>query len=141
MSEAGLCLRVSCLFLVFAVIPLTVPLHSTLTQVYPSDLLNCQPSMKNQYPKNATVGQMIIITTIITRVCIVNYNEVIINILLPDTSIILSTSPANPAVNKIRAPNNAGPLVLVVQALFIYYPSDGITALFQNVITIEILKN
>jgi hypothetical protein len=96
--------------------------------------------MRNEYPMNATAGQEIVIITTITNVCIAddNYNQVVVNILLPNTSRILSTAPASPAINKVTAPDIGGSWSLVVQALFIYYPTGGTIDLFQNVITINI---
>jgi len=94
--------------------------------------------MQNKHPLNATAGREIVIITTITNACVADYNQVIVNILLPNTSRILSTAPASPAINKVRAPDTGGPWDLVVQVLFIYYPSGGTIGLFQNTITINI---
>ena len=126
--------------LLFTMIPLAVPLHLTQMQTYASSPLNCEPSMQNEYPKNATIGQWIVITTTVTNVCVAYYNQVIVNILLPYTSRILSTGPDSPAVNKVRAPDTIGPWSLVVQVLLNYYPTDGTIGSFENTIIINIYR-
>jgi hypothetical protein len=96
--------------------------------------------MQNSYPMNATVGREIVIITSVTNICLADYNQVIVNILLPNTSIILSTAPASPAINEVRAPEIGGPWSVVVQAVFIIYPLGGTIGLFQDTITIHVYK-
>jgi hypothetical protein len=70
----------------------------------------------------------------------VDYNQVIVNILLPNSSIILSTAPAiiSPAVNTVRAPPTGGSWSLIVQVLWMDYPMTGTLASYQTTITIMI---
>jgi len=96
--------------------------------------------MQNSYPVNATVGREIIITTTITNVCVADINQIIVNILLPNTSRILSTAPASPAINAVTAPDITGPWSLVVQVQFNNYPLGGTVSQFQDTITIIIWK-
>ena len=96
--------------------------------------------MQNTYPTSATAGRLIVITTSITNACVVDYNRVLVNILLANTSRILSASIASPAINQVRAPDMSGPWRLVVQAQFIYYPEGGMLSLFQESITINVNK-
>ena len=96
--------------------------------------------MQNSYPMNATAGRDIIIITSITNVCVPDINQTIVNILLPNTSQILSTAPASPAINEVIAPDTAGPWSLVVQVLLINYPLGGTVSLFQEQITIIIYE-
>ena len=124
--------------LLLVAIPLVAVIPLTQMQVYGLSPLNCKPDMQNSYPKSATAGRQIVITTTVTNACVADYNQVIVNILLPNTSRILSTAPASPAINKVIAPDIGGPWSLVVQVLLVYYPSGGTVGLFQNTITINI---
>ena len=96
--------------------------------------------MQNTYPTSASAGRVIVITTSITNACVVDYNRVLVNILLANTARILSASIASPAINKVRAPDIGGPWSLVVQVLFINYPLAGTVSLFQDRITINIYE-
>jgi hypothetical protein len=107
-------------------------------QSYASLPLNCQPSIQNQYPESAAAGEKIVIITTVTNTCITNYNRVVVNILLPNTSLILSTAPASPAKNTVTAPSTGGPWSLIVQVLWVVYPSGGTLAISQTTITIKI---
>jgi len=64
---------------------------------YASTPLNYQPGVQNQYPPNATAGKKITIVTTVTSSscaveCVTDYNEVVVKILLPNTSVTLSTA-------------------------------------------------
>lgn len=116
----------------------------TQNKSYASIPLNYQPGVQNQYPENATAGQKITIITTVTSSscaveCVTDYNEVIVNILLPKTSVTLSTAPASPAVNTVTAPATGGPWRLIVQVLWINYPTGGTIATFQTTMTIKII--
>ena len=130
--------RLPAVLLLFALIPLAATLQVTQNQSYASTPLNCQPSVQNQYPENANAGQKIVITTTVTNTCISDYNQVIVKILLPNTSVTLSTSAASPATNMVTAPATGGPWRLIVQVLWINYPADGTIAILQTTITIQI---
>jgi len=127
-----------------AAIPLATSLSfsaPTQTSAYSAD---CQPSMQNTYPAKAAPGQEMVITTTITNVCVsilvYGQEQVIVDIMLPNTAVILSTAPANPdAVNTIRAPQVDGPWTLDVVASFSDYPLSGVLASFQNTIIINII--
>jgi hypothetical protein len=82
-----------------------------------------------------------VITTIVAQCVTIDYNEVVVNILLPNSSVLLSTAPAavnSPAINKVTAPATGGPWSLVVQVLWINYPAGGTLAMSQTTITIMI---
>ena len=102
--------------------------------------LNCEPGVQNQYPENALAGQSIEIITTITSACVSSdyYTEVIVNILPPNSSVILSTAPASPAINTVTAPATGGPWSLIVQVLWNNYPTGGTVAIFQTTIAIQI---
>jgi hypothetical protein len=117
---------------------LAATIQVTQNKSYASIPLNCQPGVQNQYPENATAGQKIVIITTVTSACVFGYNEVIVNILLPNTSVILSTAAASPAINMVTAPATGGPWSLIVQVLWIDYPAGGTIAIFQTTITIKI---
>jgi hypothetical protein len=127
----------SAVLLLFALIPLAATIQASQNS-YASTPLNCQPGVQNQYPETANSGQKIVIITTVTSACVTEYNEVIVNILLPNTSRILSTAPASPAINTVTAPATGGPWSLIVQVLWIYYYSGGTMAIFQTTITIKI---
>jgi len=134
----GVCL--SGVLLLFVLIPMVVPVQ--VTQSYALIPLNCQPGVQNQYPENAAAGQRIVITTTVTSACVASwadYTEVIVNILSPNSSVILSTAPASPATNTVTAPVTVGSWSLVVQVLWTDYPSGGTIATFQTTITIKII--
>ena len=130
--------HLSVILLLFVLIPLTATIQ--VTQSYASMPLNCQPGVQNEYPKNANVGQNIVIITSVTSACVSDdvYNEVIVNILPPNSSLILSTAPASPATNTVKAPAMAGPWSLIVQVLWNDPPTGGTFEIFQTTITINI---
>jgi len=102
-----------------------------------------QPGVQNQYPGSAAAGRKIVIITTVTSspcalLCVTDYDEVIVNILLPNSSEILSTAPASPATNTVTAPATRGPWSLVVQVLWMDPPYGGTMAIFQTTITIKI---
>jgi len=135
--------RLSAVLLLFALIPLAATIQATQNESYASTPLNSQPGVQNQYPENATAGQKIVITTTVTSsfcafACVTDYTEVIVNILLPNSSVILSTAPASPAINTVTAPATGGPWSLIVQVLWIDTPTGGTMAIFQTTITIKI---
>jgi hypothetical protein len=99
---------------------------------------NCQPGVQISYPKNASVGESVVITTTVTSACVPLYDQVIVNILPPNSSEILSTTPASPAVNTVTAPEADGPWHLVVQVLWNDPPTSGTFEIFQTTITIKI---
>jgi len=102
---------------------------------------HCQSSMQNTYPAKAASGQKIVITTSITNVCMapLDYNRVIVDIMLPNTAVILSTAPATPdAINTIIAPQQGGPWTIDVVASFSYYPLTGTLTSIQDTIIINI---
>ena len=136
--------RLPAVLVLFALIPLAATIQVAQNVSYASIPLNGQPGVQNQYPENATAGRKIVITTTVTSgpcavECVTDYTEVIVNILLPNTSVILSTAPASPAVNTVTAPATGGPWSLTVQVLWINYPTDGTLATFQTTITIQII--
>jgi len=114
----------------------------TRDEGYGSIPLNCQPSVQNQYPANATFGQEVVITTTVTSGCVgpdVAISQVIVNILPPESSEILSTAPASPAFNMVTAPTTAGLWSLVVQVFWNGNPTSGNFEEFQTNITITII--
>lgn len=134
----------SAVLLLFALIPLGATIQVTQNKSYASIPLNYQPGVQNQYPVNATTGQKIVIITTVTSspcafACVTDYNEVIVNVLLPNSSVTLSTAPASPAINTVTAPATGGPWSLIVQVLWIDYPTGGTMAIFQTTITIKII--
>jgi len=104
--------------------------------------LNCEPSVTNQYPANATAGERIVIVTTVTSGCVgpdVVVSRVIVNILPQNSSEILSTDAAIPsAVNFVTAPTRAGPWSLVVQVFWSGYPASGNFEEYQTTIVIKI---
>ena len=136
--------RLSAVLLLFALIPLAAAIQVTQSKSYASTPLNSQPAVQNQYPQNAPAGQKIVIITTVTNsscalACVTDYDEVIVNILLPNSSDILSTAPASPAVNTVTAPATGGPWSLIVQVLWIDPPTGGTIAMFQTTIMIKII--
>ena len=132
------CLSVVLLLLAFT--PLVSAIHVTGDGSNPS---NCQPGVQNEYPANATVGEKIMILTTVTNPCIgpdVSVSQVIVNILRPGSSEILSTAPASPATNVVTAPRTIGPWALIVQVLWNGSPASGILETFQTTITINIIQ-
>jgi len=122
------------------VLAVTVILSTTSVAVKAQTV---QPGVQNQYPENAAAGQKIVIITTVTSsacalLCVTDYNGVIVNILLPNSSDILSTSPASPAINTVTAPATGGPWSLIVQVLWIDPPTGGTMAIFQTAVTIKI---
>ena len=99
---------------------------------------SCQPGVENQYPESVNPGQEIMINTTVTSACVSLFDEVIVNILLPNSSVILSTAPASPAVNTVRAPARGGPWSLIVQVLWNDPPTGGTFEIFQTTIIINI---
>jgi len=133
-------LSVVLLFLAFAL--LVSAIHVTGAESYASNLSNCQPGVQNKYPVNATVGEKIVIVTTVTGACIgpdVSVSQVIVNILRPGSSEILSTAPASPATNEVTAPRAIGPWALIVQVLWNGSPTSGVLETFQTTITIIII--
>jgi len=102
--------------------------------------LGCQPGVHNQYPENANAGEKIVITTTVTSACISAdfSDQVVVNILAPNSSLILSTAPASPAINTVKAPAKGGPWSLIVQVLWNDPPTGGTFEVFQMTITINI---
>ena len=131
--------RFSALLLLFVLVPLAATIQVPQTQGYASVPLNCQPGVQNQYPVNATARQKIVIITTVSSACVYNYDQVIVNILLPNTSDLLSTGPASPATNTVTAPAYGGPWSLVVQVFWNDYPTGGTIEVFQTTITIKII--
>lgn len=132
----------SALLLLFALIPSVVVIQVTQGSSTTSTPLNCQPGVQNQYPVNATAGQKIVIITTVTSACVgpdIGISQVIVNILPPNSSEILSTAPASPAINTVTAPAKPGPWSLIVQVFWNDYPSAGNFELFQTTITIKII--
>ena len=104
---------------------------------------NCQPGVQNQYPVNATAGEEVVITTTVTSGCFgpdISITQVIVNILPQNSSEILSTAPASPAMNTVTAPGEAGPWPLVVQVFWNGNPTAGNFEIFETAITINILR-
>ena len=135
--------RLLALLLLFALIPLAATIQLTQNEIYASTPLNSQPAVQNQYPENAAAGQKIVIITTVTNsscalACVTDYDEVIVNIMVPNSSDILSTAPANPATNTVTAPETGGPWNLIVQVLWIDPPTGGTMAIYQTKITIKI---
>jgi len=107
-----------------------------------STALNCQPVVQNEYPVNATARQEIVIVTTVTSACVgpdVIISQVIVNILPPNSSQILSTAPASPAVNMVTTPAKTGPWSLIVQVFWNGYPASGNFEIFQTTIIIKII--
>jgi len=94
--------------------------------------------MQNSYPAKAASGQEIVITTTITNVCLstLDHTQVIVDIMLPNTSVTLLSAVATPAVNNIRAPQVGGSWTLDVVVSFNDYPLTGTLTSFQNTIII-----
>lgn len=137
--------RLSAVLLFFALIPLAAAIQMPQSNVFPSISLYIPPGVQNQYPVNATRGHRIVIVTTVTSaacalLCITDYNQVIVNVLLPNSSVILSTALANPAAaNTVTAPATPGPWHLVVQVLWNDPVAGGTMAVYQTTITIKIL--
>lgn len=136
--------HLSVVLLLFALIPLAATTQVIPNKSYTSIPLYSQPGVYIGYPENATAGQKIVIITNVTSsfcalLCVTDYNRVIVNILLPNSSAILSTAPASPAINTVTAPATGGPWNLTVQVLWIDYPTGGTKAMFQTTITIKII--
>jgi hypothetical protein len=108
----------------------------------------CQPGVQNEYPENATAGQRFMINTTVTGDCVGSgavITQVIVNILLPNSSVMLSTAPASPsypsrAINWVTAPATPGPWRLIVQVFWNGYPSAGNCEEFQTAITIKTIE-
>jgi hypothetical protein len=101
----------------------------------------CQPGVQNEYPDNASEGQKIVIITTVTSACVgagITISQVIVNILPPSSSEILSTAPASPAINTVTTPARIGPWNLIVQVVWNGYPASGNFEIFQTTITIKI---
>jgi len=129
----------SAVLLLFALVPLAATIQVTHNESYALASSSCQ-AVQNQYPNTATAGHQIVIITTVSSACVTDYNEVIVNILLPNTSQILSTASATngPATNTVTAPATGGPWNLVVQVSWINYPTAGTLAMYQTTITIMI---
>ena len=128
------CLLVLLLFVLFPLATVQV----THSESYALASSSCQAA-QNQYPNTATAGHQIVIITTVSSTCVTyDYNEVIVNILLPNTSRILSTASATngPATNTVTAPATGGIWNLVVQVLWINYPEAGTLGMYQITITI-----
>jgi hypothetical protein len=126
--------------LLFVLIPLTPTIQGTQVKGLESAPLSCQPSVQNQFPQNASAGQTIVIVTTVTSACVTAYDQVIVNILPPNSSELLSTAPANPAAtNTVAAPATAGPLTLIVQVMWNNYPTGGTFEIYQTTITVKII--
>jgi len=110
----------------------------TSRKSYASTALSCLPGVQNAYPNNASVGESIVITTTVTSACVPVYNQVIVNILPPNSSEILSTAPASPAINTVTAPAKDGTWSLIVQVLWNDPPTGGTFEIFQTTIAIKI---
>ena len=139
--------RLAAVLLLFSLIPLAAAIPVAQGKSYGWTLLTIQPGVQNQYRANAGAGQKIVITTTVascfcsTFACVTDYNGVIVNILLPNSSVILSTAPANSgneAINTVTAPRTAGLWSLIVQVLWTDYPTGGTVATYQTTITINI---
>ena len=134
------CLSLVLLLLAFT--PLISAIHVTGDETYSSKPSECQPGVQIKYPANATVEEKIVILTTVTSACIgpdVSVSQVIVNILRPGSSEILSTAPASPATNEVTAPKTIGPWTLIVQVLWNGTPTSGILETFQTTITINII--
>jgi len=126
--------------LLFVLLPLTPIIRVSQVKGLELAPLGCQPSVQNQFPQNASAGQKIVIVTTVTSACITDYDQVIVNILPPNSSQLLSTGPANPAAtNVVTAPATAGPLTLIVQVMWNDYPTGGIFEIYQTTITVKII--
>ena len=132
--------RLSAVLLLFVLIPLAQTIPVTQVKGLESAPLSCQPSVQNQFPQNASAGQKIVIVTTVTSACVTDYDQVIVNILPPNSSKLLSTAPANPAAtNVVTAPAAAGPLTLIVQVMWNNYPTGGTFEIYQTTITVKII--
>jgi len=83
-----------------------------------------------------------VIVTTVTSACVgpdVIISQVIVDILPPNSSQVLSTAPASPAVNIVTAPAKTGPWSLIVQVFWNGYPASGNFELFQSTIVIKII--
>lgn len=133
----------SAVLLFFALIPLGATIYPNQSRGYAPIPLSCQPGVQNEYPANAPAGHRIDINTTVTSACIADWAtqyiaQIIVNILRPNSSVILSTAPASPAINTVTAPAAGGPWSLIVQVLWIATPSGGTLEIFQTTITINI---
>jgi len=132
----------SVVLLLLALIPLASAIRVTRNESYESMPSKCQPSVQNQYPATATARHKIVIITTVTSACVgpdVSISQVIVNILPVNSSEILSTAPASPAINAVTAPTKAGPWTLVVQVFWNGTPGSGNLEMYQTTITIKIL--
>ena len=132
----------SAVLLLFALVPLAATIQVTHNESYALTSSTCQ-AVQIQYPNSATAGQKVVIVTMVPSSCMLStsdYNEVIVNILLSNTSRILSTASATngPATNTVTAPATGGPWNLVVQVSWINYPTAGTLAMYQTTITIMV---
>ena len=131
--------RFLALLLLFAIIPLAASIQLPLGQGFALGPSNCKPGVQIQYPVNATSGAKIVIVTTVSSACVYNYNQIAVNILLPNTSVILSMALASPATNTVTAPPYGGLWSLVVQIFWNDYPTGGIIEVYETTITIKIL--
>jgi len=132
----------SLVLLLLASAPLVSAIRVSGAESYASKPSNCQPGVQNEYPVNATVGEKVVIITTVTSACIgpdVSVAQVIVNILRPGSSEILSTAPATPATNEVTAPRTIGPWTLIVQVFWNGNPASGNLETFQTTITITII--
>jgi hypothetical protein len=107
----------------------------------PSNSSNCEPDVQSEYPDNASAGQRIVIITTVVSGCVgagVAVSQVIVNILPPESSEILSTAPASPAINTVTAPATGGRWSLIVQVIWNGNPASGNFEIFETTITIKI---
>jgi len=128
--------------LLFALVPLASAVQVPHNESYTSPPTSCQPGVQNEYPANATAGQKIVIVTTVTNGCVgpdVTISQVIVNILLPNSSEILSTAIASPAINTVTARGTSGPWNLIVQIFWNGYPASGNYEMFETTITIKII--
>jgi hypothetical protein len=132
--------RLCIVLLLSVLIPSTQTMQVTPAKGLELAPLSCQPSVQNQFPQNASAGQKIVIVTTVTSACVTDYDQVIVNILLPNTSDLLSTAPASPAAtNTVTAPATAGPWTLFVQVMWVNYPTGGTFEIYQTTITVKIV--
>ena len=133
----------SAVLLFFVLIPLGATVQPNQIGSYASIPLSCQPGVQNEYPETALAGHAVVIVTTVTSACIADWAtqyvaQIIVNILRPNSSVILSTAPASPATNTVTAPTTGGPWSLIVQVLWNATPSGGTLEIFQTTITINI---
>jgi hypothetical protein len=132
--------RLCTVLLLFALIPLASTIQVTQVKGLESFPFSCQPSVQNQFPQSASAGQKIVIVTTVTSACVSDYDQVIVNILPPNSSELLSTAPASPAAtNIVTAPATAGPWSLIVQVMWINYPLAGTFEIYQTTITVKVV--